>query len=180
MRRLAALLMVGVFSGCAMLPKLHVGVGLSAVVPDEDALETTIQGDVCAKVTVAMLQVEASVGMRTYDYTVDTGTIVEGELEQMPVAIVAKYAVGAGAAVFLVGGGLVWNVNDTEEIQTLTVDDSLGYKAVIGVDINLPKGFGLNVEAQYDFNEADLEGVLAGEDVDTSGLIARMAILYHF
>ncbi|MHC4507200.1 MAG: hypothetical protein ACYTFI_28315, partial [Planctomycetota bacterium] len=138
---------------------------------------------VCVRVSAAMLQVEGSLGVKTYDYSVDTDgdTIVEeGELDQMPVALVVKYAVGAGGFAVVMGGGLVWNVNDEDDIENLTVDDSLGYRAVVGVNVVLPMDFALSIEAQYDFNEADIEGAILGEEVDTSGLVARVAVLYNF
>lgn len=187
MRKLAVLMMAGALSGCALLPKLHVGAGVSAVIPeDSDTFETTIQGDVCVRVTAAMLQVEGSLGVKTYDYTVaEGGTVIEeGELDQMPVALVVKYAVGAGPLAVVMGGGLVWNVNDEDDIQSLTVESSLGYRAVVGVSVGLPMDFLLSIEGQYDFNEADIEAgvgsVIAGEEVDTSGFVARVALLYNF
>ena len=184
MRKLAVLMMAGVLSGCALLPKLHVGAGVAAVIPeDTDTFETTIQGDVCVRVTAAMLQVEGSVGVKTYDYKVDTNgdTILEeGELDQMPVAIVVKYAVGAGPLAIVMGGGLVWNVNDEDDIENLTVEDSLGYRVVVGVSVGLPMDFVLSIEGQYDFNEADIEGAILGDEVDTSGFVARVALLYNF
>lgn len=187
MRKLAVLMMAGALSGCAILPKLHVGAGVSAVIPeDSDTFETTIQGDVCVRVTAAMLQVEGSVGVKTYEYTVEEGGTVleEGELDQIPVALVVKYAVGAGPLAVVIGGGLVWNVNDEDDIQSLTVEDSLGYKVVLGVNLRLPMDFALSIEGQYDFNDADIEAAIGsifeGKEVDTSGFVARVALLYNF
>ena len=174
MRKLAALALAAGLTGCISLPKLHVGAGVSAVLPDESALENTFQVDMFARVDVAMVQVEGSVGWKEYDYAEDTG-FEEGTLESIPIAVAALFR-------YFVGGGLLWNVTSYDEItgSALSADNAIGYRALAGVDIKVVEDFRMSVEVQYDFDEAGIESTILGETVDTSGLTARLAVAYNF
>jgi outer membrane protein W len=127
--------------------------------------------------------------MRTYEYT-EAGGLADGaELEQMPVTLVVKYAIGAGRIALVIGGGLVWSVNDEDEVRSLTVDDSLGYKVAVGLNIGLIQSLALSVEAQYEVSEADVMVAVDPWDplspqiettLETDATIIRVAILYNF
>lgn len=181
MRKLAALALAAGLTGCISLPKLHVGAGVSAVLPDESALENTFQVDMFARVNVAMVQVEGSVGWKEYDYAEDTG-FEEGTLESIPIAVTVRYVSGAALFRYFVGGGLLWNVTSYDEItgSALSADNAIGYRALAGVDIKVVEDFRMSVEVQYDFDEAGIESTILGETVDTSGLTARLAVAYNF
>jgi len=180
MRRILPLVLVLGLGGCIELPKLNVGAGISAVVPNESTLENTYQVDLFARIDVAMLQVEAMVGWRSYEYTPE-GLSDGEELTVIPIAVTARYVIGATAAKLVMGGGLVWNVNDLSEAMTTVqnVDSALGYRLLVGANIVLPAGFNLGVEAIYDISKAALDsGTL--DELDMSGLIGRVTLAYHF
>ncbi|MHC5054878.1 MAG: hypothetical protein ACYTKD_09195 [Planctomycetota bacterium] len=185
MRKLVVLCLAAGMLGCGSLPKLHVGVGASAVIPDESTLENTYMVDLFTRVDVASFQAELAVGWKTYDYSYDSdgnGSLDEsGELEQIPVAATLRWVTGPGMARLIVGGGLVWSVNDINEIADIQgTEDAVGYRAVLGVDIKVIQDLRISIEGIYDFNEADIDSTLGGESVDTSGATGRLAIAYNF
>jgi hypothetical protein len=178
MKKLLPVLAIVGLVGCISMPKLNVGAGLSGVMPESESLDGTYQGDVFVRIDVAMLQVEASLGMREYVYT-DSGTD-EYDLTVMPLAVVVKYGIGPSAAKLLIGAGMVWNINDVSEAaSTVDIDDALGYRLSVGGYLMLPLEFGLTAEVMYDFTEADLEGAITN-GVDMNALMVRVALSYQF
>jgi hypothetical protein len=162
-----------------LAPTLHLGVGVSAVIPTEEVLENTFQVDLLLRLDVWMLQAEASVGWKEYTYQPE-GSLEEGELTVKPFSICARYKGGADPLHFVAGGGIVWNLNDIEDITAIQgVDDSVGYKILAGVLYCHRASINLGFEAQYDFSKSDLEGGLIPE-VDTSGITGRFTLTYHF
>lgn len=185
MRKLVILCLAAGMLGCVSLPKLHVGIGASAVIPDESTLENTYMVDGFVRVEAMSVQAELSVGWKTYDYSYDSngdGSLDEnGELEQIPVAATVRWMTGPAMARLIVGGGLVWSLSDVSEIANIQgTEDAIGYRAIVGVDIKVIQDLRISIEGIYDFNEADIESTLGGESVDTSGITARVAIAYNF
>jgi hypothetical protein len=181
MRKLVVLCLAAGMIGCVSLPKLHVGVGASAVIPEESTLENTYMLDGFVRVDALALQAEVSVGYKKYDYDPDGAGAQEGELTQIPVAATLRYMAGPGLIRLIVGGGLVWNINDIDEIATINgIDDAVGYRGILGIDIKVIDDVRISIEAIYDFNEADIDAVAGGSTVDTSGVIGRVAIAYNF
>ena len=177
MRKLVIACLAAGMMGCVSLPKLNVGVGMSAVLPEESTLENTYMLDGFVRVDVATVQAELSVGWKTYDYT-EEGTLDEGELEQIPVAATVRWVTGPAMARVIVGGGLVWNISDISEIASITgTEDAVGYRAILGLDIKVIQDFRVSIEGIYDFTEIDLGG---GGTLDSSGITARLAIAYNF
>ena len=81
----------------------------------------------------------------------------------------------------IIGGGLVWSLNDISEIADIQgTDDAVGYRAIVGVDLKIIQDFRLSIEGIYDFTEADIESTLGGEAIDSSGITGRLAIAYNF
>ena len=180
MRKLATVVMFAALgaTGCSLLPTLNVGLGAGAFWPeDTENLDITATADVFVKVEAAMLQVEGSVGWKQYHYTEATGT-VEEDLVQVPVAATVRYVMGPGLFRVLLGGGLVWNINDLDEIGTIDVNDPLCYRLLAGVDVQIMSGFKLGLEASYDL--ASAEDLLSGNELNTDGAMARLTIGYHF
>ncbi len=182
MRKLVILCLAAGMLGCASLPKLHVGVGVSAVIPEVSTLENTYMLDGFVRVDALAFQAEVSVGYKKYDYDPDgAGGAQEGELTQVPVAATLRYMAGPGLIRLIVGGGLVWNINDIDEIATINgIDDAVGYRAVLGIDIKVIDDVRISIEGIYDFSESDIDMGFAGDTVDTSGVIGRVAIAYNF
>jgi hypothetical protein len=185
MRKLLMVCLAAGLVGCASLPKLHVGVGASAVIPEESTLENTYMLDGFVRIDVASMQVEVSAGWKTYDYSYDAdgdGVFEDtGELEQIPVAATLRWITGPAVARLIVGGGVVWNVSDINEIAEIKdTDDAIGYRAVLGVDLRIIQDLRLSIEGIYDFNESDIESTLGGSTVDSSGIIGRVALAYNF
>ena len=179
MRKMVAMVALTALAGCGFMPKLNIGAAASAVIPEDGSLDNTYLIDVFARIDVSSVQVEASVGYSQYDYNDGVGT--ESDLTIIPVALVAKYSIGTSAANVVLGGGLVWNVTDINEIGagTTTVDNAAFYRIVAGANLKLPAGFGLTTEAMFDFTKDDLGSVATG-NIDTSGLKARVAFSYNF
>ena len=181
MRRLAvvALLAVVGATGCtSLLPTLNVGGAVSVVMPEEDALAETFMVDAFVKVEVSMLQVEGSVGWKQYHYDEVSGP-VEETFTQIPVAATARFVMGPGLIRFLFGGGLVWNINDIEQIGTIDVEDPVSYRLLIGADLKLVSSFRLGAEVSYDLSsDYDLFG--SNNELDSDGLMGRVTIGYHF
>jgi len=181
MKRTLPLLALLGLVGCISMPKLHIGAGLSGVMPeDTDNLDGTYQLDFMVRVDVAMLQAEVSVGQKSYDYQADAVSSTE-TLEVMPLAAVIKYGIGASAAKLVIGAGIVQNINDLDDASgaVSNVEDALGYRITAGGQIGLPMGLGLVVELMYDFTEADVDDA-ATDDVNMNELKVRLAATYQF
>jgi hypothetical protein len=178
MRKLAVAALVTVLgcAGCGLLPTLHLGAGVSAVVPEEtDTLENTYMLDVFLKVEVSMLQLEGSIGYKQYAYTEAAGR-EEETLNEIPVAATARFVIGGPSLVrILLGGGLVWNVHDASEIGSLDVENALCYRALVGVDLKLISSFKLGLEVSY-----DLSNPTGASEFDSDGAMYRLTLGYHF
>jgi hypothetical protein len=180
-------LLVGL-AGCVELPSLHVGMGMSGVLPtDSENLDGTYQLDGVVRVDVMGLQVEGTLGWRNYEYS-DSDWDAGDELAIKPFALVVKYGIGPGAAKFLFGGGLVWNITDESEISGAVNDlnSASNYRLEVGAHIALVPKFDLTVELLLDFTDETLQETLVdlvggGTDtVDTSGVLLRVASTYNF
>ena len=181
MRRMAAVALLAALgaTGCSLLPTLHVGGGVSAVIPEEtETLDITAMLDGFVKIEAAMLQVEASVGWKQYHYTDETGA-VEEDLVQVPVAATVRYVMGPGLFRVLLGGGLVWNINDLDELGTVDVNDPLSYRLVAGVDVQIVKSFKMGLEASYDIG-SDVDLLSTGNEFNSDGAMVRLTAGYHF
>jgi hypothetical protein len=176
-----ALLAVVGASGCAsLLPTLNVGGAVSAVMPEEDALSVPFMVDGFVKVEVWMLQVEGSVGWKQYTYYEDEGAVeIDETFNQMPVAATARFVLGPGLIRFLFGGGLVWNINDIEQIGDIDVEDPVSYRLLIGTDLKLVSSFRLGLEVSYDLS-SDYDPFGSSNELDADGLMGRVTIGYHF
>ena len=182
MRKLAVAALVTVLgcAGCGLLPTLHLGAGVSAVMPEEtDTLENTYMLDVFVKVEVSMLQLEGSIGYKQYAYTEAAGA-EEETLNEVPVAATARFVIGGPSLVrILLGGGLVWNIHDVGEIGSpgseLDVENALCYRALVGVDLKLISSFKLGLEVSY-----DLSNPTAASEFDSDGAMYRLTLGYHF
>jgi len=180
MRKLMVVCLAAVMmAGCVSLPKLNVGVGVSAVIPEEATLDNTYMVDAFVRLDVATIQAELDVGWKTYDYDEDGDGLTEGELTQTPVAATLRWVTGPAIARLIVGGGLVWNIADVNDIGSITVDDAVGYRAVLGVDFKIIQDFRIAIEGIYDFSEADISGGTV-PTVDSSSIIGRVSIAYNF
>jgi len=180
MRKLVAVCLAAVMmTGCVSLPKLNVGIGVSAVIPEESTLDNTYMVDGFVRLDVATIQAELDVGWKTYDYDEDGDGFTEGELTQIPVAATIRWVTGPAIARLIVGGGLVWNISDLDELGAITVEDAVGYRAILGVDFKIIQDFRIAIEGIYDFSEADLSGG-STPTVDSSSIMARVAIAYNF
>jgi len=179
MRKLAIACLALGMMGCVSLPKLNVGIGVSAVIPEESTLDNTYMVDGFVRVDVATIQAEFDVGWKVYDYDEDGDGLTEGELEQYPVAATIRWVTGPAIARLIVGGGLVWNIADLDDLGAIDVDSAIGYRVILGVDFKIIQDFRLALEAIYDISEADLSGGTF-PTVDSTGVIGRLSIAYNF
>ena len=181
MRKLAvvALLVVVAGTGCSLLPTLHIGAGVSAVMPeDTENLDTTAMVDLFVKLEASMLQIDMSVGYKQYHYEEESGP-VEEDFTQIPVAATVRYVISGGMARVLLGGGLVFMVNDVDEIGTMDVNDPLCYRLVAGVDLAIVSSFKLGLELSYDI-DSDVDLLGGDNEFNADGTMARVTMSYHF
>ncbi len=166
-------------TGCSLLPTLNVGLGVSAVIPeDTDKLDITAMVDVFAKIDVLQLQIEGSVGYKQYQYTEAAGADPVA-LDQIPVSVTARYVISGGMVRILLGGGLLWNINDFDDFGGLKVEDPLCYRLIVGADLALVSSLKLGLEVSFDIaSDADL--LATGNDFNSDGLLVRLTMGYHF
>jgi hypothetical protein len=166
-------------TGCSLLPTLNVGMGVATVMPDDDKVANIpVTADVFVKIDVLQLEIEGSVGFRKYVYSED-GFVNEETLNQYPVAATVRYVISGGMARILLGGGLLWSINDLGSIGSIDVKDPLSYRVLAGVDLALVSTFKLGLELSYDIDSAG--GFLSPTNqFNTDGFMARVTMGYHF
>jgi len=186
----AMIVAAGVLAGgcTSLLPKLYVGVALAGLVPEdsETKMDIPLQGDVFARVDMAILEVEASYGIKTYQYEYSTGggLTETGDLEAHPLALAAKLAIGPPQVHLLIGFGMVFDDFKSDDAQSLDSKDASTYRIIAGAEMKF-SDFSFVAEGMYDLVDDTLtidplDPAASDVDVNLSGLMARVAIAYNF
>jgi hypothetical protein len=131
------------------------------------------------------IQVEASYGQKTYNWSQTAGSVEEtGDLEVKPLAVMLKFEIGSDDVHLLLGGGVVFNDVNSSNVESLDYEKADMYRISAGVEFEA-QGLVLVAEVMYDITDSNitvdpLNPLASKFDVNMSGLMARLAVGFHF